>query len=268
MDINRLFEATIKKCGRVLKLLPENEIGSIKEYLMDILQTETLPSLNEVYPYIKRMNLPLKELEPINDGDPYYTKFRVPLEMTDGLKIISLRSYNTGMTGYNNDYSYDGAGVGYLGQGTRMSAYPNKYGRYSSSNLYETVVTAQLAYLDLQLLGSVQEAPLCRFQPPNILMVYNSYAKSPSMMVSWCLENDKNLLTIPDSVFEAVRRLFILDVKSTIYSEYGMLSQIDTALGTIDLKIDDWSGAEAERNELFDNYKSMAHARTHTMIAG
>ena len=64
-----------------------------------------------------------------------------------------------------------------------------------------------------------------------------------------------------NSVYDGVKRLFILDLKSAIYNEYGILSNIETPLGNIDLRIDDWSGAESERNELYDQYLSLAHLR-------
>ena len=37
---------------------------------------------------------------------------------------------------------------------------------------------------------------------------------------------------------------------------------------THDLKIDDWSGAEQERNELYENYNSLSHLRKTTITAG
>ena len=46
------------------------------------------------------------------------------------------------------------------------------------------------------------------------------------------------------------------------------MNQIDTPYGTVDLKIDDWSGAESERNELYSEYLSTAHIRNSTIISG
>ena len=270
MDINLLFKNAEMACGRVLKILPKDEIGSPKQYLQEILETRTLPSLNEVYPYIKRIELDVTGLTQLHGSDPLYVGYRIPAELTSGLEIYSIKSCysGTGGTATSSQTMVDGSGVGRLGRGLRLAAYPNKYGRYSSANLYETVLMGQLAYTDNMLLGQYQEAIVVRFEAPNIMWVNKAYACTPVFTLTLCLENDKNLLSIPNNVFDAVRRLFILDVKSTIYNQYGMLSSIDTALGTIDLKIEDWSGAESERNDLFDTHKSFAHLRTHSIKNG
>lgn len=266
MDINKLFRSADMSCGRVLKILPEAEIGSPKQYLQEILEVKTLPSLNELYPYLLRLQINTSGLETLDD--PYYTGFRIPLALTDGLKILSIKSLHSTIGAHASDGIYESNAVASLGKSVSLAAYPNKYGRYGSSHLYETVLLANVAYADNQLLGQVKEAPIPRFEPPNIIWINKSYASAPSFIVTLCVENDKNLLTIPDDQFEAVRRLFVLDVKSTIYSQYGMLSSIETALGTLDLKIDDWSGAENERADLFDQYKSTSHLRKHTIWAG
>ena len=52
MDINLLFKSAEMACGRVLKILPEDEIGSPKQYLQDILETRTMPSLNELTKHV------------------------------------------------------------------------------------------------------------------------------------------------------------------------------------------------------------------------
>ena len=62
--------------------------------------------------------------------------------------------------------------------------------------------------------------------------------------------------------YEGVKRLFILDLKKSIYNEFGNYTEIDTPYGTLDLRIQNWEGAEQERNELFDNFRSTSHFRT------
>ena len=269
MDINKLFRSADMSCGRVLSILPEKEIGSPKQYMQEILEIKTLPSLNEVYPYLKRIRLHTSDLEILPSKDPYYIGYRIPLEQTNGLRIQSIRSCFPGTGGSEYDtIASGGSSMASVGRGLRMASYPNRYGRYSSAHLYETAYTAMMAYADNMLLGQYQEAPTPRFQPPNIIWINKSYSSSPIMTVTLCLENDKNLITIPDDQFEGVRRLFVLDIRSTVYAQYGMLSAIETALGTLDLKIDDWANAEAERADLFDQYKAMSHLRKHTIITG
>ena len=44
MALNNLLKSGMRECGRVLKLLPKDEIGSPTEYMMKIIREETLPS--------------------------------------------------------------------------------------------------------------------------------------------------------------------------------------------------------------------------------
>lgn len=269
MDINRLFKAGMKSCGRVLKVLPEGEIGSPNEYMMDVLQTLTLPSINELYPRLKRINIARDKLVRVDSSTRQmsgYVGYRIPMEVVNGLKIHGIKSYNVG----SSQCSYDpNTGTTYTqGMGCYPFFYPNKYGRYSSANLYEAVTLAQLAYADMQLLGSVTEAPTPKFEPPNIIWINESYGNVPSYDITLLTDNDVNLISLPDHLFEGVKRLFILDIKTSIYDEYGILSNVDTPLGTIDLKIDDWASAEDQRKELYDSYDSLSHIRKTSIISG
>ena len=268
MDINRLFKAGNNTCGRVLRLLPEKEIGSPKKYMMDVLQEETLPSINDLIPVVYRTILNTDSLIRIHREDMTgYVGYRVPVELTKGLKMRGVRSISTGSLGYNNQ-QYRNNGIGFIGTSSWLSAAPNRFGRYSSANLYETVLGALTSYADLQLLGSIQEAPIPRFEEPNIIWLNSTYGSINSFFAVLLLDNDPNLLSVPDESYEAVKRLFILDLKKTIYNEYGVLSNIDTTLGPLDIKIDEWSNAESERNELYEQYDQLSHIRKSTIVSG
>lgn len=262
MDINRLFKAGMKSCGRVLKVLPEKEIGSPNEYMMDVLQTITLPSLNELYPRLKRINIARDKLVRVDSSTKQmvgYVGYRIPMEAVNGLKIHGIKSYNSGGS---CDASIS------CGVGHQPYNYPNSYGRYSSANLYEAVTIAHIAYLDTQLLGSISEAPTPKFEPPNIIWINATYGNASVYDITLLTDNDINLISLPDHLFEGVKRLFILDLKTSIYDEYGILSNVDTPLGTIDLKIDDWASAEDQRRELYDSYDALSHIRKTSIISG
>ena len=267
MDINRLFKAGMSACGRVMQVLPEKEIGSPKQYMMYVLKEFTMPSLNELFPRLLRVPLSTNMLIklPTDVNDPYIG-YRIPLELTNGLEIMGVRSVHSGYGGMSTNAS--GNATGYMSGSSWLSPGPNRYGRYSSANLYETVINANIAYADKLLMGQFDESPIPRFEPPNILWLNSSYAGAGSIYAVLCLKNDDNLLTIPDRIYEGVKRLFILDLKSAIYNEYGILSTIDTVAGTIDLKIDDWAGCSEQRNDLYDEFLSMAHLRKHSIISG
>ena len=263
MDINLLFEAGMMACGRVLRILPKKEIGSPNQYMAKVLRVSTLPSINRVYPYIMRTILDTNRMQYVGVKDNY-AGWRIPKELTNGLEIQSIKTcYPVGSAQFKDTLAQNGSYVGT--NTTYMASYPNKFGRYSSSNLYESSLIANVAYADLQLLGTIQQAPSPRFESPNILWINSTYQHSGAFLVELCLDNDPSLLTIDNKVFDGVRRLFILDLKSAIFNEYGILSNIETPMGNLDLRIDDWSGAESERNDLFEQYLAYAHLRRNAM---
>ena len=264
MDINKLFQAAEFECGRVLKILPEKEIGSPKQYMTKVLEISTLPSLDILYPRI--ITISIGDLTPIGTRGNN-VGYRIPFNKTEGLEIISVRSLVTKTT--NEQISGIDMNNVATTNNVRMYAYHNRFGRYSSANMYEAIVTAQINYADRMALSQVLEAPTPRFEAPNILWLNRSASGYASYDVQLCTKNDPNLVTIDDRVFEAVKRLFILDLKAAIYGEYGILSTIETPFGTIDLKIEDWSNARQERQDLYDQYESMSHLRRHApIIAG
>lgn len=261
MDINKLFQAAEFECGRVLRVLPEKEIGSPKQYMTKVLEISTLPSIDILYPRI--ITISIGDLTPIGTRGNN-VGYRIPLDKTEGLDIISVRSLVPKRTDEQT------AGIDMNNVATtnniRMYAYPNRFGRYSSANMYESIVNAQINYADRMAMSQVLESPLPRFEAPNILWINRSSSGYASYDVQLCTKNDPNLVTLDDRIFEAVKRLFILDVKAAIYGEYGILSTIETPFGTIDLKIEDWSTARQDRQELYDQYESMAHLRRHAPI--
>lgn len=265
MDLNLLLKAGMRECGRVLKLLPTNEIKSPTEYMMTIIREETLPSLDVLHPMIIKKNFSTSDLIPVEVNsesvfdpqvpnrmmlDDRYSKYRIPLELTDGHEILTVKSCvpvssNCGpmMYGYN----------GY------NLPWNNNFGRSTSGDLYGSVLLSQVNYADRQLIGEVSRNFRFYFFPPNILMITNY---TGPLNASFCVKNDENLISLDDMTYEGVKRLFILDLKKSIYNEFGNYTEIDTPYGTLDLKIQEWSNAEQERNELYDNFKSTAHFRT------
>ena len=259
MDINLLFRAGEMACGRVLSVLPEEKIKSPKHYMTDVLNIKTMPSINRLYPVLLRRVINVSDLEPIGTNGNY-TGWRIPSRLVDGLVIQGIKQCIPATISSNDPY-IDGRRP--YGQ---LYGRQNRFGRLSSASMYEGVIAANIAYADLQLLGGVTEAPSPRFQSPNIFWINNAYASTGAFNITFCLNNDTNLITLDESVYEGVRRLFILDLKSTIYDEFSTWSNLDTTLGSIDLKIDDWSGAESERNELFERFDSLSHLRRHATI--
>lgn len=72
-------------------------------------------------------------------------------------------------------------------------------------------------------------------------------------------DHDPSLETIPESCRESFMSLAILDVKRVLYSMLKNMNQVGSAFKEIQLRIDDWSGAEDARNSLVEKWTNTFH---------
>lgn len=279
MDINLLFRTVMGKCGRVLRVLPKDEIGgSINAYLTEILETDLLPDLDVLIPYQFQISFNVADLEPISDTDARngltgavpsmpgyddrYALFRIPKKLTKGRGIMDIKSL-VPASGRATDDRYTGFPTS-TGIGTTMA---NQFGRYSSANPWERSALSTLTYMDGLLQGQSNVKFRSYFYQPNILWLVKPYGSDSGMRLTGCflLKNDTSLLTVPDVSYPVVANLFVLDVRARIYNEFGHLSEIDTPYGSVNLGIGDWSGCEAERRDKFAELQAQAHIHNSAM---
>lgn len=72
-------------------------------------------------------------------------------------------------------------------------------------------------------------------------------------------DHDPSGETIPYSCVESFMKLARLDVQMTLYNQLKNMTNVGGAFKDIQLKIDDWSSAESQRNELIDKWTSTFH---------
>lgn len=65
--------------------------------------------------------------------------------------------------------------------------------------------------------------------------------------------------TIPESCVESFMELASLDVQRVLYAQLKQMQNVGSAFKEINLKIDDWSGAEAARKELINKWTDSFH---------
>lgn len=269
MDVQLLFNAGMRVCGSVLNVLPKSEIGSPIQYMQTILREETLPSLNILLPRLLTKTFPIYALTKVEDGDNMlesnvarmdnrYSAFRVPKELVEGAPIQGIKDYSLA---YGTDYEHNHSLYGF------GATYPNKYGRFSSANVYELSVASTLRYADSQLVGTMTPTLRMKFFQPNVLWINKPYSDDDNMFitVTFRINNDENLITVPDTAYEGIKKLFLLDLKKSIYNEYGMFDELETPFGNISLKINDWNSAESDRDQLYETYLGTAHFRNTAM---
>ena len=97
-----------------------------------------------------------------------------------------------------------------------------------------------------------------KFEPPRTVYIFNAWSSSN---LQWDLgfEHDKSLASIPETVREEFLKLAMLDVKENIYPTLKQYTEINTSLGNINLKLDDWSDADNMRRDLLDKWDDVYH---------
>jgi hypothetical protein len=71
--------------------------------------------------------------------------------------------------------------------------------------------------------------------------------------------HDLSLETIPDTCYETFVELATLDVQRTLYNQIKNMQNVGSAYKEIQLKIEDWSGAEKEQKSLMEKWRENFH---------
>ena len=106
--------------------------------------------------------------------------------------------------------------------------------------------------------GVTSQQPTSKWLGFNKLQLFNFPENCYIHFIVKC-NHDMNLETIPDSCYDSFLRLATLDVQRTLYNNLKNMNNVGSAFKEIQLKLDDWSGAEAARNELVDKWQSTFH---------
>jgi hypothetical protein len=202
-----------RKLGASHRPLPIDD-----EEILDTIYQETLYTFSNYYPFMHNIQL---------DGADK-TK-QVPGENgvffleTDGLEIIGVSKFFRGYDFYSGHY----------------------YPRFQPQDFFESQM-----YADLR--SAVEVPDTFEFVPPNRVEVFPKYHSAHQMLFVVKCVHPQHLGTIPISLREQFFRLAELDVKISLYQIMKMYDQVNSAYGTIELKIEDLEQAEDQRRELLE----------------
>ena len=136
------------------------------------------------------------------------------------------------------------------GYGSEANMYMPNVVLGGADMLLESIADIKMA----AALGSMMtHAPTKRFDAPDKLTIYNGWT-SGSYRIELALKHDLSLSTIPSGAFTNLRQLAVLDLKSFLYKKMKRITNLETGIGNIDLKIDDWESAEREMTDLLDKW--------------
>ena len=115
-----------------------------------------------------------------------------------------------------------------------------------------------LANANSKLVSALIPKVTFHYRHPREVDLYN-VMNSNVLRFELAFKHDDNLGSIPETCWESFSKLATLDIKKFLYNTLKHYDQIDTAYGTINLKMDDWSSAEADREQLLEQWADIYH---------
>lgn len=232
MNINEITKRIKLKLGIMnIATLFVDEKGNdnLDDVIVEIIQDITVPAFSIYQPLKENLHINLYDLELLEDTDTY-EKYLLPDFQTRKLIDVIDLNYDTSIL----------AGLGYYGGGMPLM----------EGNLIQQ---AMLSNAGASVMNFMIPKLTFKYEHPRTLYVYNGYSHS-KVVLKLAFEHDKTLASIPETCREDFLKLALLDVKENLYPTLKQYSEINTAIGNINLKIDDWAQAEDQRRELIDKW--------------
>ena len=231
MNLSNIVTRVKLKLGLINIAFPIDDLDSL---IQTIIQEITIPVFSLYNPVPDKLVLHTKDMRRIEKKETYETYL---LPEFKNRKLL-----------YVFDVNYDDSclsGLGYYGGGMPLIA-------------GNTINQTMLANATAQLISLSLPKMTFEYEHPRKLRLYNMYYSS-KIVISLGFEHDKSLASIPETCRESFLQLLLLDVKENLYPTIKQYSQINSAIGNIDLKLDDWANAEQERKELIDKWDDTYH---------
>lgn len=235
MNISRLITRIKMDLGIYSIALPIDVDKSIQE----IIDVVTLETWSQLFPARDQVRISTNLLKK-SQMNLEYTDVNLPIP--DNEEVISVE-----------DVYYDASdinGIGYYGAGMPIFS-PNMLNDLLVSNVGANLTDAMFP------------KPTWDFFYPRKLRIYSLYGGT--IVVSYLRKHDASLSSIPKSQEESFYSLAILDVKSVLYNVVKPYTEMETAHGRINLKIDDWENAPSARAELVKEWTDSYHLERKTI---
>ena len=132
-----------------------------------------------------------------------------------------------------------------------------------SLDMYDSLMMAQAG---ANLLSTAVPSFTFKFVEPNLLYLYNMTTMANQLSIEFALEHFDNFSSIPNTAWQSFEQLAILDIKQFLYGVLKHYDSLQTAHGTINLHIDDWSSAKDDREALLDKWRDVYHMEADQFI--
>lgn len=231
MNLSNIVTRLKLKLGLINIATPFENIDDV---IMTILKDITIPVFSVYYPVKESLTLNTNDLEMI-DKQAQMQEYLLPDFRNRKLLYVFDVRYDTSTL----------AGLGFYGGGMPLM----------TGNLVNQVM---LANAGANMMSTMIPKMTFEFVPPRSIKIFNAYA-STKIVLELGFEHDKTLASIPETCREEFMNLAILDLKENLYPTLKQYSEINTAIGNINLKIDDWQQAESDRKDLINRWDDTYH---------
>lgn len=203
------------------------------QFITDIIQNITLRTFSTYCPYVETYRFDLTDLKKLEKHANWETYLLPDIFVErEIMQVIDVR--------------YDEAdisGIGYWGGGI-----PILHGNMINQ--------AILSNAGLGLSRQTVPKLLFHYYPPRKVQLYNVLCSS-QLVFEIGLMHDKNLNSITTTMEESFHDLAELDVKDALYQMMKHYNEIQTAYGTIQMKLEDWQNAADQRKQLLDDWNNL-----------
>lgn len=240
MNISQLMTRLKMDLGIYVVPLPfENS----EKALNDVITTKTLPVFSQFVPRRWEENLSINDLKQI-DATVDVSTYELPkhLFFTPIISIMRCEPINTM---FNGAY-YSGTPV--------LSG---------TTDLFEDMLLGSATY---DVMSAIAPPFSYDFIRPNKLRIYNMTCYLDKIRLIIGYQHADNLSTIPVDAEQSFYDLALLDMKIFLYNNLKYYDEINTAYGNIKLRIEDWSNAESQREDLLQKWSEVYHINWDSFI--
>lgn len=205
------------------------------DVIMETIRLKTIPTFSVFVPHRVRLDLDVSRMNKLKSN---YEEsiYELPLDLFDERRILSVlnvrpRNKLLGSTYFSPTY-------------------------VDSVNLYESAMSSQVG---ADLFSGIVPPFMFKFEDPNLLYLYNTNTMANELTIDFAVEHMPNMVTIKNTTWHTFMELAILDIKKVLYGALKHHRELQSAYGTVTLKIDDWENADNERKELIEHWKDVYH---------
>lgn len=217
----------------------------VENVIQEILKI-TVREFSDFKPYVREGYAMKKDLVSPNEITKKQDIYLIPTE----LLITRVKTASAEMAGSGPSQSYESN----ISPFTVISPFVG-FGSYYPQDIIGGMTTGAAIN---KFIGVTSEVPTSKYLGHNKIQLFN-FPLECNIKFSVKCEHDPSLETIDDSCYTAFVELATLDVQRTLYANLKNMQNVGSAFKEIQLKIDEWSGAEAAQKELIKTWKQTFH---------